>query len=276
MLDVMLVDSLHIYPVKAARGIALTESECLRQGLRNDRRFMVIDAAGKFITQRSHASMALVEVTIDGDRLHLHAAGARVDVPLDPCSPTAKRRPLRVWDAETEGIDVPGEGSRFFSDFLGEPCTLVYMPIDAHRDVEEPYSQRGDRVGFADAYPLLIASLASLADLNEKLAAVGSDPVGIERFRANIVVEGGAPFAEDEALTAHVGDLVMRTPKRCARCVVVTIDQTTAIGSKEPLRTLARYRTVDKKVLFGVNAIPDLLDHESLSIHVGDEITYRR
>lgn len=276
MRDVMLVRSLHIYPVKAARGITLTESDCLRQGLRNDRRFMVIDANGKFITQRSHAKMALVDVTIDGDRLRLAAEGARVDVPLDPSTPTAERRPLRVWDAETEGIDVPGEGSRFFSDFLGEPCTLVHMPIDAHRDVEEPYSQRGDRVGFADAYPILIASLASLADLNEKLVAGGSEPVGIDRFRANIVVAGGAPFAEDEAVTAHIGDLVMRTPKRCARCVVVTIDQKTAIGSKEPLRTLARYRTFDKKVMFAVNAIPDLLDHEWLPIRVGDEITYRR
>ena len=272
----MLVHSLHIYPVKAARGIALTKSDCLRQGLRNDRRFMVIDAKGTFITQRSHAKMALVETTIDGDRLHLHAEGARIDVPLDPCTPTAKRRPLRIWNSDTEGIDVPGEGSRFFSDFLCEPCTIVHMPMDAHRDVEEPYRRRGDRVGFADAYPVLIASLASLADLNDKLVAGGSAPVGIDRFRANIVVEGGAPFAEDEAVTAHIGDLVMRTPKPCARCVVVTIDQKTAIGSKEPLRTLARYRTVDKKVLFAVNAIPDLLDHEWLPVRVGDEITYHR
>ena len=272
----MIVDSLHIYPVKAARGIALATSECLRQGLRNDRRFMVIDANGTFITQRTHPKMALVDVTIDGDRMHLHAEGASIDVPLDPCTPTAKRRPLRVWDADTEGIDVPGEGSRFFSDFLGEPCTFVFMPLDAHRDVEEPYSQRGDRVGFADAYPLLIASLASLADLNEKLVAGGATRVGIDRFRANVVVAGGAPFAEDDAVTAHIGDLVMRTPKRCARCVVVTIDQATGIGSKEPLRTLARYRTFDRKVMFAVNAIPDLLDHESLPVSVGDEITYRR
>ena len=272
----MIVRSLHIYPVKAARGIALPTSDCLRQGLRNDRRFMVIDANGTFVTQRSHAKMALVDVTIDGDRMHLHVAGVSVDVPLDPSTPTATRRPLRVWDAATEGIDVPGEGSRFFSDFLGEPCTLVYMPLDAHRDVEEPYSQRGDRVGFADAYPVLIASLASLADLNEKLVAGGAAPVGVDRFRANIVVAGGPAFAEDEAVTAHIGDLTMRTPKRCARCVVVTIDQTTGIGSKEPLRTLARYRTFDKKVMFAMNAIPDLLDHETLPITVGDKITYGR
>lgn len=270
------IQSLHVYPVKAARGIAYTEVDCLRQGLRNDRRFMVIDAKGKFVTQRSHARMALVETSIDGDRLHLSVEGRAIDVPLDPDTPTAKRRPLRVWDADTEGIDVPGEGSRFFSDYLGEPCTLVFMPLDAHRDVEEPYSQRGDRVGFADAYPVLIASLASLADLNERLVAAGESPVPMDRFRANIVTEGGAAYAEDGATTATVAGLVLRTPKPCARCVVTTIDQRTGLGSKEPLRTLARYRTVGGKVMFAVNAIPDLLDHEHLPLRVGDELTYER
>lgn len=267
----MRVSSLHIYPVKAARGITLRETAVLRQGLRHDRRFMVIDANGTFVTQRTHPKMALVDVAIEGDDLHLAAGTSTVDVPLDPVTPTAKRRPLRVWSSDTEGIDVPGDGSRFFSDWLGEPCTLVHMPIDAHRDVEEPYSQRGDRVGFADAYPILIASLASLADLNARLDA----PVGIERFRPNIVVEGGAAFAEDLAKSAHIGALSMRTPKPCARCVVVTIDQRTGTGGKEPLRTLARYRNVDGKVLFAMNAIPDLLDHETRKIAVGDEITYR-
>lgn len=270
------IQSLHVYPVKAARGIACTRVECLRQGLRNDRRFMVIDAKGKFVTQRSHAKMALVETAIDDERLHLAVDGHAIDVPLDPTTPTAKRRALRVWDADTEGIDVPGGGSHFFSDYLGEPCTLVYMPLDAHRDVEEPYSQRGDRVGFADAYPVLIASLASLADLNERLVAAGQAAVPMDRFRANIVVEGGAPYAEDGAMTATVAGLVLRTPKPCARCVVTTIDQRTGVGSKEPLRMLARYRTVGGKVMFAVNAIPDLLDHEHLPLAVGDELTYER
>jgi uncharacterized protein YcbX len=256
------VRSLHVYPVKGARGIALQRAEVLASGIRNDRRFMVLDAKDTFVTQRRHPRMALVDVAISGEELLL--GGAKI-----PLCPDGPRRTVRVWNDDVEAVDVGGDGAAFFSDWLGERCSLVFIPADVIRPVEEPYSQPGDRVGFADAYPLLVASLASLADLNARL----KEPVRMDRFRPNIVFEGGEPWAEDHAATMQIGNLALRTPKPCARCEVTTIDQATAARGKEPLRTLATYRSFSNKVLFAMNAIPELAADEATFIAVGDAVT---
>jgi uncharacterized protein YcbX len=264
------VRSLHVYPVKGARGVSLDRAEVLATGIRHDRRFMVVGKDGKFVTQREHPRMALVEITIGGDALTLAAAGMSASVPLTPASADVPRRRVRVWNDEVEAIDVGGEGSAFFSEHLGEDCSLVFMPDDVVRAVEAPFGQPNDRVGFADGYPVLIAALPSLDDLNRRLTAAGAPPVPIDRFRPNIVVEGGEPFAEERAARAQVGAIPFRTPKRCARCQVVTVDQETAERGKEPLRTLATYRTEANKVNFAMNAIPDLAG----VISIGDAVVY--
>jgi uncharacterized protein YcbX len=122
------------------------------------------------------------------------------------------------------------------------------------RPVDPTYAEPGDRVGFADAFPVLVATLSSLDDLNARLA----EPVTMDRFRPNVVLAGSpAPFEEERHPRLRIGDVVFRTPKRCARCEVTTIDQGTAERGKEPLATLATYRRDGNKVLFAMNAIPD-------------------
>jgi len=270
------IASLHVYPVKGARGITLQHAEMLASGLDHDRRFMVLDAKGIFVTQREHPRMALVNVALEPDRMMLGVAGKTASVPLLPDPRSLPRRRVRIWDDEVDVCVVEGEGAELFSAHLGERCSLVYMPPDVVRPVEAPYGAPGDRVGLADAYPVLVASLASLADLNARLVATGSPAVPMDRFRPNIVVEGGEPYAEEQTPAARIGSLRLRMPKRCARCQVTTVDQTTAETSKEPLRTLASYRTVHRKVMFAMNAIPDLAPDDSAMISVGDAVEYER
>lgn len=240
----MRVASLHVYPLKGARGIALGRAEVRRGGIRHDRRFMLLDADGKFITQRSHPRLALVETAIEGDTIVI--AGVRV-VPDGP------RRTVRVWNDDVEAIEVGGEAPRLVSDHLGEPVTLVFMPDDVVRQVDLEHAHPGDRVGFADGFPLLVASQASLDDLNGHLPS----PVPMNRFRPNVVVQGAVPWEEDAKTSAWLGSIAIRLPKRCGRCDVTLVDQATAEKGKEPLRTLAKLRAKDNAVYFAKNAIPD-------------------
>ena len=258
---------LHVYPLKGARGIALERAEVLLGGLRHDRRFLLVDAKGGFVTQRTHPLLALVTTAIDGSSLVLGTPdGASVTLPLEPGQANANRRTVPIWDDRVEAIDVPGGGSELLSAYLGESCSVVFMPADVVRPVEAPYSKPGDRVGFADAYPLLLAARASLADLNGRLEV----KVPMNRFRPNVVVEGGSPFEEEQFARVRIGALTFRMPKRCSRCQVTTVDQQTAAVGKEPLRTLATFRREDKRVHFGQNTIPDA---EGM-LALGDDVTY--
>jgi uncharacterized protein YcbX len=295
------VRSLHVYPVKGARGVALDRAEVLRGGLRHgswhDRRFMVVaedgSAVARGLTQREHPRLALVDVRIvrigpaHHTTLRVVAGADSVDVDLGQVGQVGQvghvaevaqvgrpRRRVRIFDNEVEAVDAGRAAGELFSAWLGTACSLVFMPDDVIRPVEAPYGQEGDRVGFADAYPVLFASLASLDALNERLAARGSPPVPMDRFRPNIVVEGAEPWAEDRAEAIRVGAVTFRTPKRCARCQVTTVDQTTGEVGKEPLRTLASFRTEANKVYFATNGIPQLSEDrsESVTVAVGDEV----
>jgi uncharacterized protein YcbX len=263
------VFALYIYPLKGARGIALDRSDVLATGLRHDRRFMGLDAHGTFLTQREHPRLALLETAIEDDHLVLRIHGttdrARISLRAEDHAHRPRRHAL-VWKDEVHAIDVGGEGAELLSDHLREACSLLFMPPDTIRPVDPAYAREGDRVGFADAFPVLIASLASLADLNARLES----SVGIDRFRANVVITGNEPWAEEAATRIQIGAVSFRTPKKCARCVVVTTDQHTGDVGKEPLRTLATFRREGNKVNFAMNAIPDL--DESASIAIGDAV----
>jgi len=228
--------SIHVYPVKGARGIALDASDVLRSGLRHDRRFMLVDADGKFMTQREHPRLALVDVALGADAISI---GGEIEVPLALSSSLARTK-VTVWNDTVDAIAVPGNASTWFADRLGVACTLYWTPPDV------------DRPGFADAFPVLVASLASLADLNARL----DTPVPMDRFRPNLVVEGGEAFEEERHPEVTIGAVRMTLPKRCDRCAVTTVNQATAEVGKEPLRTLASYRKDGNKVYFAMNAIP--------------------
>lgn len=268
----MRLASIHVYPLKGARGVSLGRSAVLRGGLRHDRRFMILGAADGFLTQRSHPRLVLVTVALDEASLtvSIPGGGAAV-VPLDDASYRARpRRRAKVWRDEVDAVVVPGDVATLVSDHLGERCTVVYMPDDVVRPVDPTYGREGDRVGFADGYPVLVGSLASLADLNARLSARGEAEVPMNRFRPNLVVDGGAAFDEERFAHVTVGSIRMRLAKRCSRCEVPNVDPETAETGKEPLRTLASYRTENNKAYFAMNAIPDAEGE----IAVGDPVVY--
>lgn len=255
------VFALYIYPVKGARGLAIERSDVLRAGLRHDRQFMVVDERGHFLTQREHPRMALLETAIEDGELRLACGLGRVSVPLDV---DGSPRSVTVWKDDVVALDAGPEPARLLSAHLGLACSLVRMPSTTIRRVDRDHGREGDHVGFADGFPVLVASLASLADLNARLDV----PVGIDRFRANVVIDGVRPWEEETATAMTIGALAFRTPKKCTRCVVVTTDQLTGEVGKEPLRTLGTFRRDGSKVCFAMNAIPD----EEGALAIGDPV----
>jgi hypothetical protein len=260
------VASIHVYPLKGARGIALDRADVLRSGLRHDRRFMLVDREGVFVTQREHPRLALVETAIEPDALRIRTSAGATRVALVPLHGTERR--VAIWDDHVDAVVVGGDASSLLSEHLGATLELVYVPYDTIRQVDLRYAREGDRVGFADGYPVLVASLASLADLNARLAT----PVPMDRFRPNVVVAGGAPWAEESAPEMTIGAVPFRAPKRCSRCDVTLVDQRTAAVGKEPLRTLATFRRDEatNKVYFAMNAIPDAEG----TIAIGDPVAF--
>jgi uncharacterized protein YcbX len=267
----MIVSELIVYPIKGARGIALERAWVEPMGMTLDRRFMVVREDGSFVTQRTHPSLACVRVMRVDERVvvEVDTLGAMRLSTRDEDYPGVRVK-SRVWDDVVESVDAGEEAARFFTQHLGEPVRLRFMPDDVVRPVESPYGAPGDRVSFADGFPLLLCARASLDDVNAQLTLRGELPVPMNRFRPNVVVDGGAPWEEERFLKARLGSGSVRMPKRCARCQVTTVDQTTAAVGKEPLRTLASYRRDDSKVFFGQNAIPD----GAFELRLGDDVVY--
>ena len=257
---------LHVYPIKSARGISLSESELDEFGLRYDRRWMVVDESGTFLSQRSHSRLALVTTSIGTGTLRVEAPGMpALETPLDPAPTVATS--VRVWKDRCAATWLGEKAAHWFSDFLGTPCTLVHMSDDTIRPADGKYAPDGTRVSFADAFPFLLISEESLEDLNRRLA----DPLPMNRFRPNLVVAGGAPYEEDGWDRIEIGGLPVRIVKPCARCLITTTDQTTTERGQEPLRTLARYRKVWGKVMFGQNAV-----HEGTGrLRVGESVVLK-
>ncbi|MEM9190701.1 MAG: MOSC N-terminal beta barrel domain-containing protein [Myxococcota bacterium] len=247
----MQITDIVIYPVKACRGIQVDRAQVTRRGLKSDRRWMLVDADGHFLTQRTQPRLALVSTAIDRATLVLRAPDApELRRPL--VLTEGKTRSVVVWEDRCDAL-VDASASGWFSEYLGIDCEAVFMPESSRRAVDPKYSQADDIVSFADGYPLLVATEASLRDLS---ARVGT-PMSMERFRPNLVVDGDEPYAEDHWTALEAEAMRFRAVKRCSRCKVTTIDPATGAAGKEPLRTLATYRTIDSKVYFGMNLIPD-------------------
>ncbi len=244
--------SLHIYPVKACGGLSPAEWPVDDFGLRNDRRWMVVNLAGRFLTQREAPRLALIRPALETGGLVLRApAMSELRLPLVPA--TQERVPVQVWGDVTEGVPVSPEAAQWLSRYLGSLARLVWMPDDVLRLTDPRYAE-GYRVSFADGFGFLIVSEASLADLNRRLET----PLPMNRFRPNLVVSGTEPFAEDGWRRIRIGGpggLELGVVKPCGRCVVTTTDQETAERGLEPLRTLATFRERDGKLMFGMNAV---------------------
>jgi hypothetical protein len=249
-LDPLLLSELNVYPIKSARGISLTSGRVVDRGLEHDRRWMVIDDCNKFLTQRRHPPMALMEVQVRSD--HLSVSAPRMEeltIPLRLKNPEPIQ--VQVWDDLVEAESVGGEASRWLTEFLGSPCKLVHMPDHSFRTVNPKYARGKAPVSFVDAFPFLLISEASLSDLNARLER----PISMNRFRPNLVVRGCRPFEEDGWKEFQIGPVTFKIAKPCSRCTVPSVDQTTGIRGTEPIRTLETFRMRDGKVLFGQNVI---------------------
>lgn len=262
----MQLSGLFIYPIKACAGIALQRADVVERGLAHDRRYMIIDAAGTFVTQRSVPQLCRVTTALHGSHIAVSAPDqSALELPLELTRDSAfAPAPYRVWGSSGNALRHP-EGSRWFSDYLRDEVSLVYMPDDEQRAVNPARARPGDIVSFADGYPLLLISEASLSELNRRL----DEPLEMRRFRPNLVISGCEPHAEDGFSQLRIGPVSFRGVKRCDRCVVTTIDPDTGAKGKEPLRTLAQYRLEDGKVWFGMNLIHD----GSGTLHLGDAVT---
>jgi uncharacterized protein YcbX len=257
------VSSLVIYPLKSCRGIEVDLATVGATGFEHDRRWMLVGEDGTFLSQREHHRLALVRVRLEEDRFVLDAPGLpSLEVTMERgVGPTSR---VQVWDDECAAIAEGEDAARWFTKHLGCSARLVRIASDEARPLGSSMAQPGDHVSFADGFPFLLLSSASLDGLNHRLSL----PVPMDRFRPNIVIDGCEPHAEDRWSRVRIGEVTFRFAKPCARCVVTTVDQNTGERRREPLRTLSTYRTVDGQVLFGQNLV-----HEGRGVvRVGDSV----
>lgn len=258
------------YPIKSCRGQAVDTAVVEPWGLAGDRRWMLVDHAGVAVTARKYPQLVLVSPELDDGGLRVQAPAAD---PLLVRTPAGfARTDVEVSSSRLAAAPASDEAHAWFSAVVGQPVRLVYLDDPARRRPNPRYSRAGDRVSFADGYPLLLATEESLTALNDLIAEgprAEEGPVPMTRFRPNLVVAGAAAWAEDSWRVLRIGGARFRAAKACDRCVLTTIDPDTARKGKEPLSTLARHRRWDGKAWFAINLIPD---SPGAAVHVGDQV----
>ncbi|GAA1919300.1 MOSC domain-containing protein [Nocardioides lentus] len=272
------VSALHRYPVKSCGGTALDEAVVEPWGLAGDRRWLVTDVDGGFVTARELPLLLTVGVaSADDGALTLTAAG-RDPQPVAVPAPgdTGGTTRVGIWRDEVEAVAAPPGASAWLSAVVGHDVRLLHLADPAQRPVSRQFAEDGDRVSFADGYPLLVTTEASLTALNHLVADGRNDaewPVDMGRFRPNLVVAGGEAWDEDgwRRIRVGAGDdaATFRAVKGCARCVMTVHDPATGERGKEPLATLARHRRWDGQSWFGMNLVPDT---PGATVRVGDQV----
>ena len=260
------ITAITIYPIKSTAGISVDQCGVEAQGLRMDRRWLVVDEGGNFLTGREFPLLTQVRSRLDEGGLSITAPGMdEMRVPFPAESATA--RSVKIWNDECRALSAGNTVDDWFATLLATRCHLVYMNDTSQRPVNFAYGRPGDRVSFADGYPLLLISEASLADLNSRTP----EPASMGRFRPNIVVGGCAAYDEDGWRRLRMGDVQFDGVKNCARCVFTTVDPDNGNQHPqlEPLRTLGSYRRRSEGgVFFGQNLIPRTLG----TVRVGDVV----
>lgn len=267
---------LFAYPIKSCAGVELAQAQLTETGLDLDRAWMVVDAEGVFMSQREVPRMALIRPQIKHSEVVLRAPGMlALHLKIDTVEEEAT---VRVWDDVVPAFDMGDLAAQWFSDFLGCKARLVRFDPEHRRLSSMKWTKDVEALNqFSDGFPLLVASEASLAELNQRLAKAGHAPVGIERFRPNIVLAGIEAHDEDrlDAIRIETGEgqVVLRPVKPCARCPIPNIDPETAHSSPEVTDTLQAYRKNDimgGAVTFGMNAI--ILEGDDLTLKVGQPV----
>jgi uncharacterized protein YcbX len=244
------LDHIVVYPIKSARGTPLTEAELDTTGPVLDRRWMLVDKDGRFLSQRRIAALALITPRFGGGALTVAAPGL-APLAISAWQGEGEWIPVRLW---RDHLTLPAPSSDYdewFSTALRETCRLVHLPSSVLRPVEAPFDRDPWRVSLADAYPLLVLGQGSIDTLNEKLP----EPIEFDRFRPNFVIGNIQPHEEDSWKKIRVGDVEIAVVKPCARCSTVLVDQATGERGLEPLRTLAQYRRKPTSVVFAQNGL---------------------
>lgn len=263
--------ALYTYPIKSGRGVSFRRAELGRHGLSGDRRWLVVDASGKFLTQRSHPDLATVIAEPEEGGLRLSAPGMPDLSVEQPAGDT--RLNVRIWDDHVDAADAGPNANAWISEFFEEELTLVYMDEQSAREKVGPWTEIPVRTSFADSYPLLVTTSASLTALSAAISKAAGSPVPMTRFRPNIVIDCGDRWQEDKWKSLRIGNTEIELVRPCERCVVTTRDQDSGESTgKEPLATLARLRrSGDQRingVLFGWKAVP----RRTGMISVGDSV----
>ncbi|WP_420385169.1 MOSC domain-containing protein [Roseivirga sp.] len=260
------IRQIFIYPIKSLGGIELKTSRVERKGLAFDRRWMLVDDNGRFISQREFPKLALLKPSIVEDALYIEDTVGTLDrLEITLHEPDTDPIQVSVWDDQMKAKPMADEINHWFSTYLEQPVRLVFMHATSERIADQRYAPKpDDMVSFADGYPVLIINQASMDLLSKK---VGQE-IPVNRFRPNLVIDGVKAHEEDTLAEISINGLRFFGVKPCARCVMTTIDQQTAEKGKEPLKTLASYRSVEHKILFGENFIPD----QSGEINQGDQV----
>jgi len=261
--------AVRIHPIKSCSGIAVDSARVGRRGLDGDRRYMLVDAGGRFLSQREHPEMARIAVEQAHSGLRVTAPGMPVLTLPDVLNSTTDVE-VSIWRDRVDAGLGDDSAHAWFSEALALPCRLVYMDDRHRRPVSPTHGQPGDEVSFADGAPILLTTVESLEALNQELPA----PITMDRFRPNLVIEGAGPFAEDGWKRIRIGTVELEIAWPCARCILTTVDPTTGIRDEagEPLATLRRVRSSPIGPLFGQNVIPRTFG----VVRVGDSVEVMR
>jgi uncharacterized protein YcbX len=258
------LSEINIYPIKSLAGISLQSAEVEERGLKYDRRWMLVENENKFITQREHPQMALLQVAIGKGGLSVKHKIENTDKLFIPFNYVhSETKNVIIWNDIVSGFFYNHSIDEWFSDILNVKCRLVYMLDSTIRKVN-PERVTNKIVSFADGYPFLIIGQASLGDLNSRLP----EPLPMNRFRPNLVFTGGKPYEEDNWKNFKIGEVKFRAVKPSIRCVITTTNQETAERTHEPLHTLSKYRKINNGVIFGMNLVCESVGRVS----IGDKI----
>lgn len=260
----LVLSQMYVYPIKSCQALPMSSSKVTFSGLVFDRRYMLVDTNGQFLTGREYPTLCLVEALTHGNELQLTHPNIERSITLNPNQFAESVRSVQVWDDQLNASNTTNEANVWFSELLQRDVSLVYFGELSERMT----SRRPDQpVGFADGYPFLLTTESSLKDLN----ASGPQINDMKRFRPNLVISGNHPFAEDRWKRIKIGDVIFENVKPSERCIFITLDPKDASSSPkgEPLRTLAKFRLMPQKgVFFGVNLVAE----NEGEIKVGDQV----
>lgn len=258
------IQSLHLYPIKSARGVDVERIEVLEDGPQLDRQWMIVDSEGLFQTQRATPEMARIETFLRPDALEVRIEGESFRLPYS--NPDATTRLVKVWKSEVLADEVGNILlNEALSELMGKVVTLVHFGPSAERSVIKSQIDFKARFRFADSASFLVVNAASLTDLNSRL----KEPVPMNRFRPNIVIEGAPAWAEDHWKSLACGTVKLDFALACGRCQVITQDQLTGIPrSRDPLLTLSQFRRKGNSIEFGMHAVQRSLG----PLKVGDSV----